>query len=594
MHFLRTRARVNSRFPLACRAILRLEQLETRIVPYALTGSAWPNPQLITLSFEPDGTTIMGGTSNLFATLNARYPTSMWENQFIKAAQVWAQQTNINFQVIADSGAETGSGNYQQGDPTMGDIRIGGAPLGITNEPLAFAFLPPPSSNYSIAGDVVFNTSYSWVIGGCMGYDIFTVAAHEIGHSLGLGESNSSPYAIMWGSYAGQRTSLNSDDITGIRLIYSSGNARSYDSFNDTNTSFSTAANLTSLIDPSSLTALETGLDISTTSQKEYFSITAPQGTSSTMTVTVQSTGLSLLAPSLTVYNSSETQIATTSGSGELGSTISLNITGVSAGAQYYVVVGGANTTSFGTGDYAMTFQFGSTAPPAVPLPNTQVLDGNPSYAGNLPDQPSDPDGDSGTLANFPHPEAATVPPQPPAPSAAEMLLAGTPKAAAGVTPLSAAASVTALPLTSLLPFVTPNFLPSESHLARLESGSGNDTLDALFKQNSVQPSLPSTDESDAPAAADETPGETTAAQSALPSVPWRQAADTYFCAEPLAADSTATGQDQATLSNEEFTPLFEAAAAAALALTLEPKGLNRRDQRLEASGRPVRRLFRL
>src|SRR5262249_10191015 len=149
------------------------------------TGTKWPNPQLVTISFVPDGTIVGSNSSgyiysNLFATFNAKWATSTWENVILKAAQSWAAQTNLNFFVVSDSGAAIGSGNYQQGDPTMGDIRIGGYSIGTGI--LAQAYMPPPSNNYSIAGDIQFNTSYTFNIGST--YDLFTVTAHEIGHTL--------------------------------------------------------------------------------------------------------------------------------------------------------------------------------------------------------------------------------------------------------------------------------------------------------------------------------------------------------------------------------------------------------------------------
>jgi len=113
------------------RVRLVLEHLEERLVPYSATGNTWPNPQVITLSFMPDGTQLSAAvgsptTSNLFSTFNSKFgSTTAWENQIIKAAQVWAQQTNINFVVVPDNGAPSGSGNNQQGDPGFGDIRIG-------------------------------------------------------------------------------------------------------------------------------------------------------------------------------------------------------------------------------------------------------------------------------------------------------------------------------------------------------------------------------------------------------------------------------------------------------------------------------------
>src|SRR5262249_34397808 len=137
---------------------LRVEELESRLVPYAATSNAWPNPGLITISFVPDSTIVGSNSngyiySNLFSTLNGHsgWTTSTWQTQILKAAQVWAQVTNINFAVVSDNGATMGSGNYQQGDPNMGDIRISGYNLGAGNTAIALASQPPPVNNYSVA-----------------------------------------------------------------------------------------------------------------------------------------------------------------------------------------------------------------------------------------------------------------------------------------------------------------------------------------------------------------------------------------------------------------------------------------------------------
>jgi hypothetical protein len=141
---------------------LRVEQLESRFVPYSITGSAWPNPQLVTLSFVPDGTlmTTVNNTpvySNLFATFNAKFgSTAKWQDAILQAAQSWAQQANINLSVVSDNGTTSGQGSYQQGDRGMGDIRIGG--YGFSTNYLAGTYLPPSVNNYSIAGDMNFNT----------------------------------------------------------------------------------------------------------------------------------------------------------------------------------------------------------------------------------------------------------------------------------------------------------------------------------------------------------------------------------------------------------------------------------------------------
>src|SRR5438477_848402 len=130
------RQNYRTRRPATQRPPVGVETLETRLVMYSVTGNAWPNPQLITISFVPDGTAVSTSgssqvTSNLFAAFNGNSRLAgQWQSQILKAAQAWGAQTNINFALIGDSGAASGAGGYMQGDPTMGDIRISGYNFG--------------------------------------------------------------------------------------------------------------------------------------------------------------------------------------------------------------------------------------------------------------------------------------------------------------------------------------------------------------------------------------------------------------------------------------------------------------------------------
>lgn len=392
---------------------LAVESLETRLVPYALSGNAWPHPELVTLSFVPDGTVLIqnggsGITSNLFNKFNTKFGSAAtWQKHILKAAQQWAANTNINFAVVADNGSAIGSGAYQQGDSGFGDVRLGGYIYGNPN--LATAYYPPPINNYSLAGDVTYNTGQTFNIGST--YDLYTVSMHEIGHALGLGHGDAT--SVMSAAYPGTRSGLATDDINGIRALYSSGAARAADAYDAaaSNGSFATASNLTATVSPSTLTALIENLDLTTSTDKDYYSVTVPAGTNGTMVVKMQSSGLSLLSPKLTVYASDQITVkGIGNGVNQYGATVTVTVTGVSAGQTYYFKMEGAETSTsnggwaFNTGKYAVALNFGTNPTPSASSPNTMTANGSPlSSGGGIPVIPGGAVHDEG--AEVLHPE---------------------------------------------------------------------------------------------------------------------------------------------------------------------------------------------
>ena len=331
----------------------------------------------------PDGTNFGGGeTSNLQSTFNSKSSLGNWENVILQAAQTWAQQTNINFAVVPDDGAAAGSGADEEGNPGFGDIRIGGYNFGSST--LALTYQPPSANNFSIAGNMTFNTGQSFNIGST--YDLFTVAMHEFGHALGLNESSVSN-AVEYGTYTGRKTGLASDDIAGIQSIYSANGPRTADAYNtngSSNGTVSTAATINSLISTSSLTALgpeprhHDGRTIGillvhgAVGNGEHARARRPEQRPE---------------PAVTEGDRVRLERHDRAGQrqrgGEYGTTLTVSVSSVTAGEKFYVQVQGADTTQMGTGRYALGLSFKGTTPPTEASPIVAEPNGSPEHAGD-------------------------------------------------------------------------------------------------------------------------------------------------------------------------------------------------------------------
>jgi len=343
------------------RARPQVEGLESRLLLYATLGGAWTYGSRITYSLVPDGTSIGGKPSTLYQSLTALFPNpNVWQAQFRAAAAVWQEVANINLVWVADQGGALGVNGAQQGDPRFGDIRISAVPF--SDGTLGAAFSPPPANGGTAAGDIILNSTTVWRINSS--YDLETVAIHEFGHALGMSHSQIST-AVMYAYYNAMKQSLTSDDIAGIDSVY---RPRQYDVFNsngNSNAAYWLSTNLNPYMNSNAQLTVPSPLNLTDAGQNEWFWVGAPASTTGYLTVVVQASNLSLLSPSVWVYDFSFNLIgsSTTPYSGTNVSVVNAPIT---PGAGYLIQVGGDPRGSM-FGAFGLQVNFGSHALAPVP-----------------------------------------------------------------------------------------------------------------------------------------------------------------------------------------------------------------------------------
>jgi hypothetical protein len=149
-----------------------------------------------------------------FSTALSSFMPVGFKAEIESAFDAWSSVADITFLEVPDLGepfnAPGGSGH----------IRIGGhvfdGPSGI----LAHGYFPPVNG-VTAAGDIHFDISEPWVLTDPEpGFTIFRVAAHEIGHAIGL-DHEPSIIALMNPFYT-EATPLGllADDIAGAQFIY--------------------------------------------------------------------------------------------------------------------------------------------------------------------------------------------------------------------------------------------------------------------------------------------------------------------------------------------------------------------------------------
>jgi hypothetical protein len=131
-----------------------------------------------------------------------------------RAFALWGEQTPLRFtEVTGRSAADIVIGwavrDHGDGDPFDGPGDV-----------LAHASFPNPYERSQVF--LHFDDEERWVDSATRNVDLLTVAAHEIGHTLGLGHS-SDPGALMYAAYSGPHRFLSEDDVAGVQSLYGVG-----------------------------------------------------------------------------------------------------------------------------------------------------------------------------------------------------------------------------------------------------------------------------------------------------------------------------------------------------------------------------------
>ncbi len=136
--------------------------------------------------------------------------------EIVAAFDAWSAVADISFSLVSDDGAAYNAAT------SSGDIRIGMHDFGDgSGGTLAHAWYPPNGVTVNtIYGDIHFDTSEIWKTGfGGAGFDIFTVAAHEIGHAIGLAHTDVVG-SLLEPYYTEGFSGPQADDIAGAQYLY--------------------------------------------------------------------------------------------------------------------------------------------------------------------------------------------------------------------------------------------------------------------------------------------------------------------------------------------------------------------------------------
>ncbi len=315
-----------------------------------LDTPVWGSAAHLTLSFASDGVDVAGHANALAATLDSVTETSVWRAAILAAFQTWSQHANINVGVVEDGGQPFGVGGATQGDRRFGDVRVGAVPM--STSVLALSVPHDELSSGTWAGDILFNS-----LGNFESVDdIFSVALHEVGHVLGLEHSRdvNSPMFLHGVSAAITPTA---DDVARLQRLYGQRNEDSHED-GDGNDILENATKIRSTGSLGGQIPFVLYGDITRPGDVDHFYLPSLSNYEGSITFELRTSGKSLLAPRLTVFNESGEELGVAESRNPAGDVVSLTIQEALDGEEYFVRVEAARNAEFDIGSFALIATF--------------------------------------------------------------------------------------------------------------------------------------------------------------------------------------------------------------------------------------------
>ncbi len=331
---------------------LSIETLEPRLL---LDGNGFitGNDVYLTLSFAPDGTDIANESNSIAARFDTIAPTADWQDAILRAFQTWAVETNADIGIVSDNGDPFGSPGPSQNDIRFGEIRIGA----IAMTPSVGAVSVPVDGLVTGTwfADVVFNTAFNYTTLD----DIYAVALHEAGNVFGL-EDNSDTNSPLYIGGAPTGLPPTANDLAALHQLH----GLRFPDFNESeedgptnNDSFSNATDLDlvefGLGDDGSAPSIVYG-DITDNLDRDFFELETPEDYTGPLTIQVRSTGISLLSPTVKVYDDNQQLVAQATATSTRGDWLTLSLPSVVSDEDYYIEIAGAAPGLYGIGGYSL------------------------------------------------------------------------------------------------------------------------------------------------------------------------------------------------------------------------------------------------